>query len=272
MSDLGAELKEQDFDAYAASLFVPETAREAFQALALFRTETARIAPLVAEPLVGEIRLQWWREVVEGEREAEAAHVPLAAALTRVVASVPPARAALAQLCEARIGELYHDPMPDMPSFEAYAGETEGAILQLQALVLTPQQAPALAEAAGHASLVLSLARGLANLPADARRSVTLLPASDALTRAALLAGTGEKADAEARRLARAGLDHAVMMRKALTGIPKSALAPFLPVRTALAILGRVEAGGMAAIRQGAAGGRLSRLARITFCALSGRL
>ena len=66
-------VREEDRPRYAARLFLPEPARNPVLALDAFRLETLKIPFLTSEAGPAEIRLQWWREVIEGGRESEAA-------------------------------------------------------------------------------------------------------------------------------------------------------------------------------------------------------
>ena len=81
-----ALVREADHDRYLATLFAPAEHRDALYALYAFNVEIARVRDLVRQPLPGEIRLQWWREALEGERDSEAAAHPVAAALREVLA------------------------------------------------------------------------------------------------------------------------------------------------------------------------------------------
>ena len=72
-----AELvREADRERYLATLFAPADRRGALFSLHAFDIEVSRIRDLAREPMPGEIRLQWWREVLEGERAGEAAANP----------------------------------------------------------------------------------------------------------------------------------------------------------------------------------------------------
>src|ERR1700742_5251521 len=81
-----ALVRETDRDRYLATLFAPAEHRDALMALYAFNIEIARVREVAREPMPGEIRLQWWREVIEGERPGEAAAHPVAAALIEVMA------------------------------------------------------------------------------------------------------------------------------------------------------------------------------------------
>src|ERR1700741_1474761 len=75
-----------DKDRWLASLFAPADRRRHLHALYGFTLEVARVRELAREPMAGEIRLQWWREVIPGTRPGEAAANPVAAALLETIA------------------------------------------------------------------------------------------------------------------------------------------------------------------------------------------
>ena len=81
-----ALVREADRDRYLATLFAPAEHRDALFALYAFNVEIARVRDLAREPMPGEIRLQWWREALSGERAGEAAAHPVAAALRETLA------------------------------------------------------------------------------------------------------------------------------------------------------------------------------------------
>ena len=75
-----------DQDRFLASLFAPAEHRGALFALYAFNVEVSRVREAVREPLAGEIRLQWWRDVLAGEGRGEVAANPVAAALAATIA------------------------------------------------------------------------------------------------------------------------------------------------------------------------------------------
>ena len=71
-SDACAELvRRQDPDRFFADLFAPAAARPHLFALHAFNVEVGRIRETVSQPLPGEIRLQWWRDVALGLRPGD---------------------------------------------------------------------------------------------------------------------------------------------------------------------------------------------------------
>jgi 15-cis-phytoene synthase len=64
-------VREQDPDRYFATLFAPAERRPGLFALYAFNIEIAKIREAVSEPIPGEIRLSWWREMLEGASGCE---------------------------------------------------------------------------------------------------------------------------------------------------------------------------------------------------------
>jgi phytoene synthase len=147
------QLRATDFDRYLACLLMPAERRGAVAALYAFNAELARVRDLIREPLPGEIRLQWWRDFIDRPEQGENLANPVAAGLHHAIQDHGLPRPALSVMTEARIFDLYDDPMPDRAAFELYAGETASALIQLSGLILDPASAPAIAEAAGHAGI-----------------------------------------------------------------------------------------------------------------------
>src|SRR5581483_278908 len=154
-------VREHDKDRFLATLFAPAQTRGALLALYAFDLEVAQIRDRAREPMPGEIRLQWWREVLSGERRGEAAAHPVAAALTETIArfSLPTER--LIALTEARAFDLYDDPIETFPTLEAYLRRTTVTIFDLAARVCGAGAEHA-AERAGIAYGVTALLRSFA--------------------------------------------------------------------------------------------------------------
>ena len=128
-------VREHDKDRYLAALFAPAQQRGALFAIYAFNVEIVRVAAFVREPMAGEIRLQWWRDVLNGERNGEAAANPVAAALRDTIARFALPTEPLLRLLEARAFDLYDDPMPDVAALEAYLDATSSGLIALAAFI-----------------------------------------------------------------------------------------------------------------------------------------
>lgn len=165
-----------DRDAWLASLFIAPDTRRHVQALYAFSREIARVPSIVSQPTLGEIRLQWWVEALEGLRKAEAEPNPLAAALFDTMARFNLPAAALIALIEARRFDLYADPMPTVNDLEGYCGEAYGGLMRLSSIVVAGGSDPGGGEPVGHASVAIGVARVLASLASQAARGQCYIP------------------------------------------------------------------------------------------------
>src|SRR5271154_230267 len=162
-----------DRDRFLAALFAPDELRRALQALYAFNIEVARVREAAREPMPGEIRLQWWRDVINGERAGEAQANPVAAALLATIERHGLAAGRLTALIEARRFDLYDEPMATLADLEAYASGTSSALFSLAGQILGAD-AEAAAEPAGIAHAITGLVRAL---PLHAARHQVYVPA-----------------------------------------------------------------------------------------------
>lgn len=169
-------VRTHDRDRFVAALFAPAALRPHLLALYAFNVEVARVREVVREPLPGEVRIAWWREVLEGEGRGEVAGHPVAAALLDTVSRFALPAAPLVALADARVFDLYDDPMPSLADLEGYAGETASALLQLGLLILAPAAAPASADACGHGGVAQALCGLMRAFPIHAGRGQCFLP------------------------------------------------------------------------------------------------
>lgn len=165
-----------DPDRYLATLFAPGASQPHLFALYAFSADVARVRSLVREALPGEIRYQWWREVLSGERSGEAVESPIARALLDTVNRFSLPKKPLLDLIEARTFDLYDDPMPTWLDLEGYCGETSSVLIRLAGLILAGGKEPGGADAAGHAGVAYALTGLLRAFPWHARRGQVYVP------------------------------------------------------------------------------------------------
>jgi len=239
---------------YLAATLAPEPHRAALIALAAFSADLRRIAIIVKEPMMGEIRLQWWRETIEGFTGEGAVAHPIAEALRGAVRTYNLPTAPLIGMTEARAFDLYPDPMPDRASFDDYLAKTEAAPFQLALTVLGTDSAQS-AALADLGCRTYGLARLLAELPHWLSRGRNPLPLD-------LLAHHGVDADdlmrghgSPALRAAISGL--VVDLRSAYAQarsrwreLPATQRAAMLPIATITSYLARLEAQARDPVRE----------------------
>jgi phytoene synthase len=227
-----------DRDRFLATLFAPADSRDALYALYAFDIEIARAADLAREAIPGEIRLQWWREVLQGERGGEASASPVAAALLSALERCHLTADRLLPLVEAHRFDLYNEPMATVADLERYAANTTAALIAIAAQILGVDAAAA----ARPAGIAQGIARALAALPRHAAQRKLYLPV-ELLTRHGVgphdvFSGRSSPglnaAAADLRGVARGHLDAAA---RVLATLPRQAWPAFLaiaPVRRSL--------------------------------------
>ena len=170
-------VRASDKDRFLATLFAPPKYRRALNALYAFNLEVARTREAAREPMPGEVRLQWWRDVLGGGGRGEVAAHPVAAALRETVVRyrLPPGM--LADLIDARAFDLYDEPMASLAELERYAVRTSSAVVELAARILRDGRDPGFGDLAGHAGIAYAIAGLLRALPVHAARRQCYVPA-----------------------------------------------------------------------------------------------
>ncbi|RUU81978.1 phytoene/squalene synthase family protein [Mesorhizobium sp. M7A.F.Ca.CA.001.07.2.1] len=236
-----------DHDRYLTALYAPDDKRDALFSLYAFNAEIAGIRDRIHEALPGEVRLQWWRDVIAAGGEAGAGH-PTAEALNATIATFGLPKPAFENMLDARIFDLYDDPMPSRTDLEGYCGETAAALIQLAAMVLDPVGAPRFADLAGRAGCAQAMTGLLLLLPLHRRRGQCFVPA-DILAAAGsspeeFIAGDGgpgaKRAVAAMMALAR---EHLSAFEQGAPTLPVSLRPAFLPLALSRAYLGKMENG-----------------------------
>ena len=169
------QVRSHDFERYASTLFVEADKRRALLALYAFNVEISRVREQVSQPLPGEIRLQWWTDMLAGAGHGGVEGNPVAAELLLAIQlhSLPIEQ--LSRLIDEHQFDLYNDPMPSMAALEAYVHDTSSALFALGARIMG-RQSEATDHLARHAGLAQGFARVIATLPADAARRQLFVP------------------------------------------------------------------------------------------------
>lgn len=142
-----AELRGKDYERFLICLFTPPAYRDDIAALFLFNAELAQIRDQVTEPLLGQIRLQWWREALDKlgtpEQPPHALLDRLSRWQRRGISLAP-----LHTLLDARATDLLAEPFPSLVAYETYRQNTSAPLGTLLAALLgQPTNAPLFAAA-----------------------------------------------------------------------------------------------------------------------------
>ncbi len=182
-------VRQSDPDRFLAAMAAPVPAREVLFPLYAFNVEVSRAPWVTAEPMIAEMRLQWWRDVL-GEIRAggPVRRHEVVDALAPVLDGA--ACDLLDALIEARRWDIYSEPFEDAEAFDRHIGATSGNLFWVAARALDPSADEAAVRgrgwAAGLANWFLAVpeleARGRMPLP-DGRADAVRDWAEDGLRR-----------------------------------------------------------------------------------------
>jgi phytoene/squalene synthetase len=168
---LAASVRGADPDRYFSALFAPPAARPLLMTLYAFNHEVARVAETVREPMLGAIRLEWWRETVEGAANGQPRNHDVARALAALFQERALTLADFEAIIAARAFDSDAGHFPDLAALENYLDATGGGLMRLAISILGGD--PALARPA---ALAYGLAGLLRSLPFHSNRHKLYMP------------------------------------------------------------------------------------------------
>jgi NADH dehydrogenase [ubiquinone] 1 alpha subcomplex assembly factor 6 len=241
----GEQVRQYDHDRFMTAIFAPAPVREHLFALYAFNIEIAKTGEIVSEPLIGQMRLQWWRDTLDrlyaGEPVAHGVAHPLGEAM--VAARLD--RTDFDHLIDAREFDLDRTPPIDFTALHDYAEGTGSPLLAL-ALRIAGGEDPAIQQVARQAGTAWALTGLLRAVPFHARQRRLYLPA-DKLAEEGV--GIGRlfdlKPDPGLARVVRGVAEHArrhfLTARKTIRGLPRRARSPALLTELGLFYLADLE-------------------------------
>ncbi len=164
-----------DPDRYVAALFSPSKVTGPLMALYGLNAEFGRIASSVSEPMLGEIRLQWWRDALETAGAGGETGHPVADAFGRIMMEYSLPFYEVQGMIDARSFDVSGGVMADAQALNIYLDKTDGAVMRLAATVLGERNG-AVERASRRAAYSYGLAQVLRLLPAYLHLGVVPLP------------------------------------------------------------------------------------------------
>jgi phytoene/squalene synthetase len=254
MDELAAALARGDPDRHLALLAAPRAARPRLLPLYALNLEAARAPWVSAEPMVGALRLQWWRDrIAELGAGCAPPGPPLLSALAPLVPDPVPA-ALLDALVAARAADLSAEGPGDAAALFAHLDATGGSLMWAAALALG---APASAEGVVRDyARAAALAAWFLAVPAYAARGRRALP---------------DPSPAAVSALAREGMAALARARRARSRLPAAARPALLPGWQAGPLLARAARDPAAVAEGRLALPEATRRGRLLVQALTGR-
>ncbi len=166
-------VRRADHDRYLTALFAPAEARERLFALYAFNYEIAKVRETVSEPMLGQIRLQWWREAIAGIYDGTPRKHAVVEALATAAARAP--RAGFEAMIDAREIDLAGRAPANLAELETYCEGSSAQLLWLAAAMLGDADA-SVRGALGHLGIAWALTGLIRAVPFQARARRRFVP------------------------------------------------------------------------------------------------
>jgi len=235
---LAQAVRKADPDRYFASLFAAREDRPYLHALYAFNHEVARVAESVREPMLGAIRLEWWRESAESAAHGNPRPHDVARGLSFLFAERGLSLAGIEAIIAARAFDSSADYFSDFTALEKYLDASGGGLMRLAAQLLKGD--PGLTR---DAALAYGMAGLLRSLPFHNRRHKLYLPLdllnAEGLTpEAFFVLGSDPRVARVVDRVIQRAREHFQAARRVR---PRAALAAMLPAALVPVYLRRVD-------------------------------
>jgi phytoene/squalene synthetase len=160
-----------DPDRFLAVMAAPAEARAQLFPLYAFNLEVARAPWVTEEPLIAEMRLQWWRDVVDNAASGAARAHEVAGPLHDLIRDFGLPVEVLDRLIAARRWDIHREPHADLAALETYLEDTGAGLMWLAARALgAPDTAEEAVRAYGWAAAAANYLRALPQLQARGRQ------------------------------------------------------------------------------------------------------
>lgn len=242
------QVRRFDHDRYLCTLFAPEPVQARLFALYAFNVEIARVREIVSEPVIGQMRLQWWRDAIAEFAAGKVRDHPVAQALARALAAAPVEPGLFERLLTGREFDLADQPPATVAALEHYAEDTSASLSQA-ALALSGIGDGAAAAAARETGLAWALVGLLRAVPFHAPRRRLYLP-EDMLARTGIgpddvfEGRAGGRLAPMVQAIADRAREHLRAARARRREVPRQALPVLLPAVLADRHLVRLERAG----------------------------
>jgi len=136
LSYCAEQVRRFDNDRFMCSLFAPTDEREAMAAVYAFNLEVARIREIAREPLLGHMRLQWWRDALDSIYAGTPPRQDVAAAMADAVGRFGLGRGHFDRILDARSLDLDDLGPQTLAALVDYADGTSASLAELSLEIL----------------------------------------------------------------------------------------------------------------------------------------
>jgi len=176
LSPMANDVRRYDYDRWLSCLFAPKEARDGLFALLAFNIEIARVRETVSEPLLGDIRLQWWRDALRDLSNKTSKSHPVVEALHDLNNVKAIDFGLMLEMVDIRAKDLDPSPIETKGDLIVYADLTGGALHQMLYRALGGDDNSVRLEAAARSGRAYALTGILRAIPFHAQNGLVLMP------------------------------------------------------------------------------------------------
>tara|TARA_R110000868_G_scaffold2764_7_gene19172 strand:+ start:347 stop:1198 length:852 start_codon:yes stop_codon:yes gene_type:complete len=167
------QVRRYDYHRYFSATLASEDVRRGLLALYAFNLEIAATRERVSEALLGQMRLQWWRETLDGIYGGTVRNHAVVSELARAVEAADLPRDGFDRMIDGRLFDLEDEPPEDANALTNYVSATSGELTRLAMIICGRRDLAGIADAAGRLWGVTGLLRAL---PHHARQRRIYIP------------------------------------------------------------------------------------------------
>lgn len=129
-------VRRNDRDRFLCALFAAPDRREDLFTLYAFNQEISKTREMVSEAMLGQIRLQWWRDALDGIEKGEVRKHEVVEPLARLIQNGTVSRSTLEGMIDAREFDLFDTAPASLNALDDYIDQTSGRLSLTAARVL----------------------------------------------------------------------------------------------------------------------------------------
>lgn len=129
------QVREYDYHRYFSATFAPPDIRRGLIALYAFNLEIASVRERVSEALLGQMRLQWWRDTIDEIYDGTVRNHAVVAEIAWTIGTFDLPRKDFRRMIDARMFDLEDAPPEDSAALAAYAAATSGQLAATAAYI-----------------------------------------------------------------------------------------------------------------------------------------
>ena len=171
------QVRQGDEDRFTSAGFADPEPRKHLLSLYAFNLEVAKTRETVSEPMLGEIRLQWWREAIGEIYDGRPRQHQVVEALAQAINRSALPRDLFDKLIDARALDLEDSPFKTMSDLDGYLADTSAGLVSLSILLLgTKVDLDLMAQMAAQAGRAWALTGLVRALPFRAAQGQSIIP------------------------------------------------------------------------------------------------